>query len=288
MTDDQERLQAAAEQIRNERRLALPSQPPKTRRWRLTIDPNHLVAFIVVGMIAVVFAGLIFYVLVHYLGIVGACIIVTAPAWIYGLRRAWANLAERRRARRVRAAERAAEAYRQQQEGLRRAAGDQRNRLIRELKSLAEPRLMVTLTPGDFERFVLQYFEVEGYRTQATGAVADGGIDGVLRRNNQTHFVQCKRYLDAVGEPPIRDFLGTVTKHRAHHGFFVTSSTFTPGARAFAEGTIISLVDGETLARKIRALQCLDPQTAQPVDLPLFNSDHWHEFSFVRREKSNP
>jgi restriction endonuclease Mrr len=113
-------------------------------------------------------------------------------------------------------------------------------------------------------------------------------VDGVLRKNGATSIVQCKRYLQPVGEPEVRDFLGTVTKRRALEGFFITTSTFNTAARSFAEGTPIRLIDGDTLAALINHLKCVDPLTGQPVDLPTFNSDHWSEFSFIRRETREP
>lgn len=286
MEDSQERLRIAVEALQAERRqtLAEPTLKPTVRPR----DANRLVAYIVGGMIALVFGGLAFYALAHRVGVGWAIIIVTLPGWAYGLYRGVDVLAILYRARRELAAVRAAEFRRRQQEAVQRAAATHRNRLVRELKSLAGPRLMVTLNSGDFERFVLQYFALVGYETEETGCSGDGGVDGILRQAGHISLVQCKRYLNAVGEPEIRDFLGAVTKRGAERGFFVTTSSFNQNAIAFAEGTRVTLIDGATLADMIRQLQCIDPQTGQAVELPLFNSDHWHEFSFVRREKREP
>jgi len=286
MEDSQERLRAAVETLHAERRQTFAGPPLKPARR--SHDANRLVGYIIGGMIVLVFAGLLFYALAHTIGLGWAIIVVTSPAWAYGLYRGADVLAVLYRARREIAAVQAAEFRRQQQEAVQRAAATHRNRLIRELKSLAEPRLMVTLNSADFERFVLQYFAVVGYETEETGCSGDGGVDGILRQGGRTSLVQCKRYLNAVGEPEIRDFLGAVTKRGADRGFFVTTSSFNQNAIAFADGTRVTLIDGATLADTIRQLQCIDPQTGQPVELPLFNSDHWHEFSFVRREAREP
>jgi hypothetical protein len=251
-------------------------------------NANRTIAYIVGGMISLVFAGLLLYALTHAIGVIGALVLVTAPVWGYGLYRGVRFVVSAHGDRKRRDEIQADEERRKRDVMVQRSMQDQRNRLIRELKSLAEPELMITLAPADFERYVLQYFSLTGFQTEETATVADGGIDGVLRQGSETSFIHCKRYLQAVGEPEIRDFLGAVTKHGASRGYFVTTSSFNQNARTFAGGTNITLIDGESLATMVKRLQCVDPKTGQPVELPAFNSDHWHELSFVRREARVP
>lgn len=142
----------------------------------------------------------------------------------------------------------------------RRIEADARNQEILDLYKHAAPHLMLGLDPVEFERYVLRYFRVLGYDAQETKVSGDGGIDGKLRRNGGLYLVQCKRYTEnSVGEPPVRDLLGAMTKAKAAGGFFVTTSSFTPTAVRFATGTSIELIDGKNLAARIKSIQITDP-----------------------------
>jgi restriction system protein len=46
-----------------------------------------------------------------------------------------------------------------------------------------------------------------------------------------------------VGAPTVRDFYGAVTADRAVKGIFITTSSFTPQAREFAEKAGVELID---------------------------------------------
>lgn len=98
----------------------------------------------------------------------------------------------------------------------------------------------------------------EGYRlVEHCGKSGDEGID--LKLSNlylRTVVVQCKLYAPDthVGQPEIRDFLGSILHHRAVYGFFVTTSTFTPAARSFlnAHRDWIRPIDGHQLLAYIK------------------------------------
>lgn len=145
-----------------------------------------------------------------------------------------------------------------------RTISDARNKEIRELQRYDHADKMLSLGPEGFEEFVMRYFRLCGYDAERTGGVADGGIDGRLRRDGQVFFVQCKRFAgQSIGEPVIRDFLGAVTKAGAAGGYFVTTTTFAGGAYRFANGTLIQLIDGERFAELIMALRIEDPELRQ-------------------------
>ena len=72
------------------------------------------------------------------------------------------------------------------------------------------------------------------------GRSGDNGLDGVIDQDAlglDRVYIQAKRYgLDnAVSEPDIRGFAGSLEGAKATKGVFVTTSYFTPQARAFAE-----------------------------------------------------
>jgi restriction system protein len=83
----------------------------------------------------------------------------------------------------------------------------------------------------------------------------DGGIDGVIDQDAlglDRVYVQAKRYVveNAVSEPEIRAFSGSLGAAKANKGVFVTTSYFTQPAQNFAERHPfkIVLIDGERLA----------------------------------------
>jgi len=112
------------------------------------------------------------------------------------------------------------------------------------------------LDPLEFERFITGLLHQMGFEAQTTKASGDGGVDieAVLDRPivGGRYLFQCKRFAadNPVGSAAIREFYGAlIADRKAAKGVFITTSTFTPQARAFAEGLSIELIDGEQLQR---------------------------------------
>jgi restriction system protein len=87
------------------------------------------------------------------------------------------------------------------------------------------------------------------------GRSGDGGIDGVIDQDAlglDRVYVQAKRYVaeNAVSEPEIKAFSGSLGAAKANKGVFVTTSYFTQPAQNFAERHPFKIVltDGERLA----------------------------------------
>lgn len=115
------------------------------------------------------------------------------------------------------------------------------------------------LTPAQFERLVVEVLVAMGYggsvrdAGQALGRSGDNGIDGLIKQDPlglDRIYLQAKRWQDTVHSPEIRTFSGSLTYHKANKGIFITTSSFSEGAKRTAEqiGNII-LIDGDTLAR---------------------------------------
>jgi restriction system protein len=115
--------------------------------------------------------------------------------------------------------------------------------------------------PEFFERLVIALLLAMGYGGSATtagraiGRSGDDGVDGVIDQDAlglDRVYVQAKRYArtHTVGASAIRDFFGSLDRHKANKGLFVTTSTFSPSARKTAEllSKRIVLVDGVQLA----------------------------------------
>jgi restriction endonuclease Mrr len=118
-------------------------------------------------------------------------------------------------------------------------------------KKLTSIDNLLKLSPIDFERWVRHHvFEKEGWVVSETRTTGDGGIDLVLNRKGERSIAQCKRFKQIVGEPPMRDFYGTMMSEGVSRGYFVTTGLFSLPALKFAGNKPIELIDRRVLAQK--------------------------------------
>lgn len=115
-------------------------------------------------------------------------------------------------------------------------------------------------TPDFLETAVLELLVAMGYggteqKATRLGGTGDGGVDGVIDQDAlglDQIYVQAKRYGqgNTVGRPDIQAFVGALHGMGASRGIFITTSSFSPGAREYASSvsTRVILIDGERLA----------------------------------------
>jgi len=116
--------------------------------------------------------------------------------------------------------------------------------------------------PEFFERLIVNLLLAMGYggtaadAGRALGRSGDDGVDGVIDQDAlglDRVYIQAKRYGagNGVGPASIRDFFGSLDRHKASKGLFVTTSSFSSGARETADylSKRIVLIDGEHLTR---------------------------------------
>ena len=123
-------------------------------------------------------------------------------------------------------------------------------------KALADELLdsVKAVSPLRFERLVVELLEAMAYgEGRQIGGSGDQGIDGVINQDPlglEKVYIQAKRWQNAVGEPEIRNFLGSLDVKGANKGVFITTSTFSESAKssAFVTRRTIRLVDGGELA----------------------------------------
>ena len=128
-------------------------------------------------------------------------------------------------------------------------------------KSLAQELLgkLKEVSSGFFERLVIDLLMRMGYggsRPDAgsvTKRGADGGIDGLIKEDKlglDVIYVQAKRWSSTVGRPELQGFAGSLEGNRATKGVFITTSQFSPDAKAYVSqiGKKIVLIDGEQLS----------------------------------------
>lgn len=121
---------------------------------------------------------------------------------------------------------------------------------------------MLAAPPDFFERLIVSLLVGMGYggsaieAGRAVGRSGDNGVDGVVDQDAlglDRVYIQAKRYAtdNKVGSGEIRDFFGSLDRHKASKGLFVTTSSFSPAAQETAEylSKRIVLIDGRQLAR---------------------------------------
>jgi restriction system protein len=109
----------------------------------------------------------------------------------------------------------------------------------------------------DFELLVSEAYRRKGYSVEERGAGGpDGGVDLVLRKDNQMTYVQCKHWRnESVGVSIVRELYGVMAAERANRGIVVTSGGYTPDALDFARGNPLELIDGPRLVQLISDVQ---------------------------------
>jgi HJR/Mrr/RecB family endonuclease len=124
---------------------------------------------------------------------------------------------------------------------------------ITNIKELLKSRLL-QLDSKSFENTVGELLKVLGMEEViVTGRTADGGIDaeGTIPIIQIKVAVQVKKYgpLNSVGIDPVQRLVGSVVAGGYDRGIFITTSSFTAGARETAEktGSRITLIDMEKL-----------------------------------------
>ncbi|MCB9967854.1 MAG: restriction endonuclease [Geminicoccaceae bacterium] len=121
---------------------------------------------------------------------------------------------------------------------------------------------ILQLSPEAFERLILDLLVAMGYgggraeMARQTQRSNDDGIDGVIKEDAlglDLVLIQAKRYTppNAVGRPEMQGFVGSLAGNGTSKAIFVTTSTFTSGARDFIARipNRVILIDGEELAR---------------------------------------
>ncbi len=114
-------------------------------------------------------------------------------------------------------------------------------------------------TPEAFEQLVVELLLLMGYggsrldAGRAIGRIGDEGIDGVINEDRlglDVIYLQAKKWDGTVGRPEIQKFVGALHGKRAKKGVFLTTGTFSSGAKEYIS-TIdpkVVLIDGSDLA----------------------------------------
>ena len=119
---------------------------------------------------------------------------------------------------------------------------------------------IMKLEPTDFEKLVVRLLLAMGYGSGiddagfVTQASNDGGIDGIIKEDQlgfSSIYIQAKRWdpSTSIARPEIQKFAGALQEQKAQKGLFISTATFSPGARKSADAAGIVLVDGKQLTK---------------------------------------
>jgi restriction system protein len=127
----------------------------------------------------------------------------------------------------------------------------------------------ILAAPSDFfERLIISLLLAMGYggsaahAGRALGRSGDDAVDGVIDQDVlglDRVYVQAKRYSEGnnIGSGAIRDFFGSLDRHKAAKGLFVTTSAFSSSARETAEFSANALCSSTASSLpSYDALQC--------------------------------
>lgn len=140
-----------------------------------------------------------------------------------------------------------------------------RNTLLNDVAAGAAGSLH-TLSWQDFERLVGASYERQGYQVANTGGGgADGGVDLLLTKGQETTLVQCKHWrAQKVGVTTVRELYGVMAARGAARGIVVSAGDFTPDALEFVKGRNIALVGGRALSEMLRSATVIGTSTPVP------------------------
>lgn len=133
----------------------------------------------------------------------------------------------------------------------------------RELYSYLQrhPEALYISSPRTFEEIISSILKNQGYNVELTPPSKDGGYDLIAVQHNkftgsQVYLVECKKYAPdhKVNVGIVRGLYGIVCSKDATKGIIITTSSFTRGAKEFAEkhSSRLSLRDFESLKEWLR------------------------------------
>lgn len=116
------------------------------------------------------------------------------------------------------------------------------------------PSVLAAIEWRRFEALCEALYAQAGFTTRSQPHGADGGVDIWLqsKHSDVPRIVQCKHWQSKpVGVKEMREFFGVMASHQLKGGTYVTSSTFTVDAMAFAKANGIHAQDGAALLKVI-------------------------------------
>lgn len=132
------------------------------------------------------------------------------------------------------------------------------------------------LSGEDFEAFLAQYFEGQGYVVKTTPKYGDFGADLVLSKDGVDTVVQAKRWNMVVGIVAVQQIVAAKQYYGARNAMVITNSDYTPAAVKLAAANEITLWAREQLIQELAVVDgaSLMQSPALAVAATSYSTDH--------------
>ena len=100
---------------------------------------------------------------------------------------------------------------------------------------------VLLLDARQFEFEIANLFRHKGYRSFATKATKDDGVDVFASNDNERVIIQCKRWKHPVGRSKVDELAGVKNRYGTHRAILATTSTFSDDAKRAAHENGIEL-----------------------------------------------
>ncbi|MEN6351207.1 MAG: restriction endonuclease [Syntrophomonas sp.] len=94
----------------------------------------------------------------------------------------------------------------------------------------------------EFERYIKNSLDNQGYKTSLTNASGDLGADIIASYGDVRYSVQVKRYSSAVDRKAVSDAVGAKYHYKCNQAMVITNNYFSPGAKELAKSTGCTLI----------------------------------------------
>ena len=102
-----------------------------------------------------------------------------------------------------------------------------------------------------FEEFLCEYFNGQGYQCSTTKASGDQGIDLIVKKGELTIAIQAKCYSGTVGNHAVMEAVAGMKYYSANRCMVITNSTFSKSAIELAKANGVILLDRQVLTEKL-------------------------------------
>jgi HJR/Mrr/RecB family endonuclease len=123
------------------------------------------------------------------------------------------------------------------------------------LNNIVENRITITdidlMSGVQFEEFLCEYFNGQGYQCSTTKASGDQGIDLIAKKGELTIAIQAKCYSGTVGNHAVMEAVAGMKYYSANRCMVITNSTFSKSAIELAKANGVILWDRQVLTEKL-------------------------------------
>tara|TARA_B100000575_G_C23102132_1_gene635899 strand:- start:508 stop:1497 length:990 start_codon:yes stop_codon:yes gene_type:complete len=120
---------------------------------------------------------------------------------------------------------------------------------IKNVISSAIDMRFMNFSPFDFEQFIADLYQKDGYNVEKTKNSGDFGADVIVKKHGKKFVIQVKRFSknNSVGVKDINQVIGAKNYYQADKAIVVTTSSFSKPGKELASKTDVDLIGWESL-----------------------------------------